>query len=113
MPDEQTFPTLPADVSPSWFARNRKIAILVGVIVVLVGGIALAMRLTGPTVTTNTISNQTNTGTNTSGTQERTTFQRATITNTATTLPPTYRPPTTEELRQAITNLNSPTNSKP
>lgn len=113
MPEDQTFPTLPPDVTPSWLARNRKIAILVGVVIVLMGGVALVLQVRRPSNTANTTSNQTNTGANTVTGQERTTFQRSTITNTSTTLPQTYRPPTTEQLRQAITNLNSPTNSKP
>jgi len=113
MPDDQTFPTLPTDDAPSWLARNRKIAILVGVVIILLGGTAIALQLRKTPTQTNLTTNQTNSGTNTNTAQERNTFQRATITNTPTTLPQTYRPPTTEELRQAISNLNSPTNSKP
>lgn len=42
----------------------------------------------------------------------RPTFQRSTVSNTPTTLPPAYRPPTTDDLRKAITNLNSSSTTK-
>jgi hypothetical protein len=115
MSDDQSLPTLPADIQMSWLARNRKLVILGGITLVLVVGAAVTVLWKSPkktasvinTVTTNTVTTVGTTTTN------RPTFQRSTVTNTPTTLPQTYRPPTTDDLRKAITNLNPSTNPKP
>ncbi len=115
MPEEQVMPSLPPDAPEPWLARNKKIVILGGVAIVLGVAVIIFTQVqplaSGPTTVT---SNQANSAaTPETGTSTRPTFQRSPVANTATTLPPTYRPPTTEDLRQAITNIHSSTTPKP
>lgn len=114
MPDELVPPQLPMDVSPSWLARNRKIAILIGLVVILAAA-AVATYLwprrgTTGTNTNTTGTSTTNTRVTNSATYTRPTFQRSTITNTSAAPPAKYQPPNQQDLRQAIDRLKLNTN---
>lgn len=122
MPDEQTLPILPPDVTPSWLARNRKLAILGGAVVVLL--IAAAATYYWPRWQSKSVANSNTTTADVNvendaingaptNTYSRPTFQRSIITNVSTSPPPDYQPPTTAQTKQAIDQLNSVNKSSP
>jgi hypothetical protein len=90
----------------SWLAKNRKLVILSGVVLVLMAA-AIATALLGRGQSKSTTSNTTRTVSNTNSTKSsgRTTFQRSTIANTSTAPPNAYQPPTTDDLQKAINAL--------
>lgn len=115
LPVVDPYAQLPDEPAPaSWLARNRKTAILVGIVVV-VGAVLVSLLARQPDVTpaatTNRGVNQavTNTPTNRAN---GTSFRRYTIVNAIPQGPLNVNTATTADLQRAIQNLQSQTSTK-
>lgn len=114
MPDTpEQLPSLPPDdANPSWLARNRKLAILLGAVALLIVAAIVTIKkpsLLGLNRTVNNSSAAANTsaGTNNINTYTRPTFQRSTAVNAPAAALPTYAAPSTQDLKNAINQLQT------